>query len=114
MHELSVAQAIADTVTDRAEGRPVDRVAVRIGHLRQVVPDSLIFSWELITAGTALEASVLEVEHVQAVIACAACSAESRLDWPIMVCPECSSSDVTLLQGEEFQLTSFDVRQEVG
>ena len=38
MHELALAQAIADTVSRRAEGRGVELVAVRIGHLRQVVP----------------------------------------------------------------------------
>ena len=44
MHELSLCMAIARTATDHANGRPVDRVFVRIGHFRQVVPDTLQFN----------------------------------------------------------------------
>ena len=54
MHELAVCEAIAETVRDRAKGRVPESVRVRIGYLRQVVPDSLVFSWEMVTAGTDL------------------------------------------------------------
>ena len=55
MHELSVAEAIAGAVNRHADGRPVTSVLVRIGHLRQVVPDALTFSWQMITTGSELE-----------------------------------------------------------
>ena len=55
MHELSMCDAIARTVVDRAAGRRVLTVKVRIGHLRQVVPDTMTFCWEMVTAGTELE-----------------------------------------------------------
>ncbi len=113
MHELSVAQAIADTARDHAGGEPVERVSVRIGHLRQVVPDALQFAWEMLTEGTDLDGCALEIEHVPAVIACPGCGDEHTLDWPVMVCPGCSSSDVTMVSGEEFQLSSIDVGQGV-
>ena len=44
VHELSMCEAIARTVVDRAAGRRVLTVTVRIGYLRQVVPDALAFS----------------------------------------------------------------------
>ena len=44
MHELSICEAIARTVVDRAAGRRVLTVTVRIGYLRQVVPEALAFS----------------------------------------------------------------------
>ena len=55
MHELSMCDAIARTVVDRAAGRRVLSVSVRIGHLRQVVPDTMTFCWEMVTAGTELD-----------------------------------------------------------
>ena len=94
MHELSLCQAIAESVTRHADGRPVSRVAVRIGHLRQVVPDSLVFSWEMLTSGTALDGSELDVEYVPVTVECNHCHAITALDEPIMLCRACGGDDV--------------------
>jgi len=109
VHELSLCEAIAATVTRHAGERTASCVVVRIGHLRQVVPDSLSFCWTLLTDGTDLEGCILEIEQVPAVIRCGSCGVETTLDVPLMVCPACSSDDVTLLSGEEFQVASLDV-----
>ncbi len=114
MHELSLCAAILETVDARAAGRPVGRVAVRIGYLRQVVPDSLRFSWEMLTQGTDLAGSELAIDHVPAVVRCRACGAETTLAWPVLACASCEGHDVELLSGEEFQLASIDVAEEVG
>lgn len=113
MHELAVAQAIADTVAARAEGRRVERVEVRIGHFRQIVPDSLQFSWSLLTESTGLAGCALVIDHVPAVISCDACRAETTLDLPILLCRECGSSDVKLVSGEEFAVVSIDRAREL-
>lgn len=113
MHELAVAQAIADTVVARAEGHRVDRVEVRIGHFRQIVPDSLQFSWGLLTENTGLAGCALVIDHVAAVIACDACGEETTLDLPILLCRDCGSSDVKLVSGEEFAVVSIDRAREL-
>ena len=113
MHELALCQAIVDTVSRHAEGRRVERVEVRIGHLRQVVPDSLMFSWELLTDGTDLSGCALAVDHVPAVVECRACGGATRLDLPILVCGTCGSTDVDLVSGQEFLIASIDRAQEV-
>jgi hydrogenase nickel incorporation protein HypA/HybF len=41
VHELSLCEAIVGVVKPYADGRHVDVVRVRIGALRQVVPESL-------------------------------------------------------------------------
>ena len=109
MHELSLCEAIAGAVTRHAGGQPVTRVLVRIGHLRQVVPDALTFSWQMLSTGTDLEGSVLEVESVPATVACKACGTTTTLDMPIVACGECFSRDVTLLTGEEFAVVSLEL-----
>ena len=113
MHELSLCQAIVDTVRQHADERPVRRVQVRIGHLRQVVPDSLLFSWEVMTADTELAGSALELEQVVAVVACRRCGARTELDVPLMVCSRCEGHDVEVVQGEELQIVAIDVVEEV-
>lgn len=108
-----MCQAIADTVASHAAGRRVRRVDVRIGYLRQVVPDSIMFAWDVLTEGTDLAGCELRVEHVPAVIECRACGAQTTLEWPVLVCAHCDAADVTLVTGEEFLIASMDVVQEV-
>ena len=113
MHELALCQAIVDTVERHADGRRVEQVDVRIGHFRQVVPDSLQFSWELLTEGTDLAGCRLVIDHVPAVIDCRACGTATTLEVPILVCPSCGGSEVTLVSGEELLVASIDRAREV-
>jgi hydrogenase nickel incorporation protein HypA/HybF len=113
MHELALCQAIVDTVERHADGRRVERVDVRIGHFRQVVPESLQFSWELLTEGTDLEGCRLVIEHVPAVVECRACGATTTLTMPIFVCGSCEGTDVALVSGEELLVASIDRAREV-
>ncbi len=114
MHELSLCQAIADHVEARAGGRPVRRVEVRIGHLRQVVPDSLQFAWEMLTETSSLSDCELAVEHIAAVVRCRGCGTDTTLEWPILICAACEGHDVDLRSGDELELAWIDVAEEVG
>jgi hydrogenase nickel incorporation protein HypA/HybF len=108
VHELSLCEAIARTVVVRAAGRRVRTVRLRIGHLRQVVPDTMTFCWEMVTAGTGLECTELDIEHVVATVACDDCGAMTTLDAPVLACASCGSRAVTLRSGEELMIVSLD------
>ena len=112
MHELSICEAIARTVADRAAGRRVLAVSVRIGYLRQVVPEALAFSWEMLTATTELEGAALQIEYVPAVAACEACGARTTLDAPVLACASCGSRAVKLQSGDELLLVSLETTAE--
>ena len=109
MHELSICNAIAITAEKHAEGRPVSQVKVRIGHLRQVVPDALQFSWEVVSSSTDLKDAELVIEQVPAVVECLACTARTTLEMPILACGACGGFDVELLSGEELLVVSIDL-----
>ena len=109
MHELSLCEAIADSVARHACGRPVRRASVQIGYLRQVVPESMSFCWEILTEGSDLAGCELDIEHVPAVVACGACGEVTTLDLPVLLCALCGSGDVQLESGEEMLLVSIDV-----
>lgn len=109
MHELSLCEAIAGVVLQHAGERQVERVVVRIGQLRQVVPDALTFSWGILASSQGLDGCALEVEMVPATVACNACGRETTLDAPILGCAECYSRDVKLLSGEEFAVVSLEM-----
>ena len=75
MHELSLSSAIVNTVVKHAEGRPVSLVSMRVGALRQVVPDTLDFYFGFVSKGTVCEGARLEQELVAARLRCASCAA---------------------------------------
>lgn len=109
MHELSICTSIARIVGDHAGDARVARVHLRVGHLRQVVPDTLRFSWDVVVDGTPLAGSSLEIEHVPAVIECRACGARTELSVPVFRCGSCGSTDTATISGDELFVTSLDL-----
>ena len=109
MHELSICTSIAKIAHRAAAGRPVERVRVDIGHLRQVVPDTLRHSWEMVVFGTPLEGVPLEVREVEAVIECRQCGVRTQLDDPIFRCQACGSTETTVVSGDELFVSSLDL-----
>lgn len=110
MHELSLCRAIAGAVKPHADGRHIEIVRVRIGALRQVVPESLSFCWTVVRDFADMPDAELEVEFVPAVVRCRQCGGEATIAsrWSVR-CPHCNSADVEVLRGEELLVTSFDV-----
>jgi hydrogenase nickel incorporation protein HypA/HybF len=110
MHELSLCQAIADVVRPYADGRHVDIVRVRIGALRQVVPDSLSFCWTLVRDYEEMPDAQLQLEFVNAEVRCRSCGRQSTITsrWSLL-CAHCEGADVEVLRGDEFLVTSLDV-----
>ena len=110
MHELSLCGAIADIVSRRAEGREVEIVHVRIGQLRQVVPDTLTFCWSLVVADTSLQRARLDIERVGAQLRCRQCGCVFDLgDQLGFACAQCAGLDVEVVRGEEFDVTALEL-----
>ena len=110
MHELSLCGAIVDTVGEHANGREVRRVNLTIGQFRQVVPDTLLYCWDMRTKDTALDGCVLDITAVPAVIECADCGQSTTLTHPILRCGACDGANVTMTTGEEFLINSIDLK----
>ena len=101
MHELSIADAVVRIACAHAGERRIESVEIKVGHLRQVVPDSLAFAFTLVAEGTVAEGAELVMEVVPAAGVCRDCGAQSELpDFPL-ACGRCGSLDVELMRGEE-------------
>jgi hydrogenase nickel incorporation protein HypA/HybF len=108
MHELSIAESIVDAVCERAAGRPVRRVTVRIGALTAVVPHAMRFCFELAVEGTVADGATLEIEHRPGAARCRTCGAAVELPDAILLCP-CGSADLAVTGGRELQIVSMEV-----
>jgi len=110
MHELSLCRSIHGIV-DRARGRrPVSVVHLRIGQLRQVVPDTLVYCWGLVTEAGPLAGSQLDIDHVPVRLECHVCGKQTQVaEVLVLTCGACGGGDVRLLSGEEFLVTSIDL-----
>lgn len=110
MHELSLCGAIADIATRRSQDRAVEVVHVQIGQLRQVVPDTLVFCWSMVTSDTPLDGSVLEVERTPARLRCDGCGDEHEMGSNVaMACRRCGGTDVAVVAGDEFVVIALEL-----
>jgi hydrogenase nickel incorporation protein HypA/HybF len=112
MHELSLATGIVETVVKHAEGRRVESVQMRIGTLRQVVPESLVFYFGICSRDSVCEGAALELEILEARLRCNDCAREWQLDLPDFRCTSCSGSNVEVTSGTEFEVESIEVTEE--
>ncbi|HXH77586.1 hydrogenase maturation nickel metallochaperone HypA [Nocardioides sp.] len=107
MHELAIAESVVSAVLERTGGR-VSVVRLRVGRLAGVVPDALMFCFELAAAGTALEGAALEIEERAGEARCRDCDSRFSMRDAFLLC-DCGSADVELLSGRELQVTSVEV-----
>jgi hydrogenase nickel incorporation protein HypA/HybF len=112
VHELAIAQALADIAEASARGRRVVAVEVRVGHLRQVVPDALAFAFELVSHGTVLEGAELVLEEVAPAGRCRDCGAEGPLGALPLACGACGSFDVEVRRGEELLVEAIEIEED--
>jgi hydrogenase nickel incorporation protein HypA/HybF len=111
LHELAIAESIVGIAGRHANGRRVTKVQLKVGHLRQVVPSALSFSFELVTQGTPVEGAELEMEEVPATGSCRGCGAESRLKEFPLQCGVCGGFDLQVLEGEELFVESLELEE---
>jgi hydrogenase nickel incorporation protein HypA/HybF len=109
MHELSLSGAIVNTVEKHAAGRRVIVVSLRVGALRQVVPDTLEFYFGFVSEGTVCEGARLDQELIPACLRCAGCGREWQPELPLFMCPDCGPGRVVVERGEEFEVESIEV-----
>ena len=114
MHELSIAVALVERacekVAELGEAR-VEALHLKIGRLSGVVPDALLFSWDVATQGTALEGSKLCIVEVPLAIRCDRCDAEREPPDALLLCPVCGEPAFDVVRGRELELVALEVEE---
>ncbi|HHI00042.1 hydrogenase maturation nickel metallochaperone HypA [Thermovirga sp.] len=114
MHELSLIEALIEELEKQNElnkwGK-VLKVNLKVGAMRQVIPEVMTFAFEVSTEGTFLDGAKLELDIVPIKWRCKACGNEWDEERATNggLCEKCGSIDVELLSGMELEIESLEV-----
>lgn len=114
MHELFVTEQIRDIAVryaNEAGAMKITDIYVVVGELSSIVDDSVQFYWDYISAGTIAAGATLHFRRLPATFVCRRCDGQYGTKDGL-ACPACGSSDVHVVQGEEFYLEAIDVARE--
>lgn len=106
MHEMSVIEALREQLRQETlPGTRVRTVRLRVGRLRQLAPEMLVFCYDAVVR----DGSRLEIEQVPAEARCRQCSLTFAVEDHWFECPRCQSAEADLLRGDELQLLSLEL-----
>jgi hydrogenase nickel incorporation protein HypA/HybF len=121
MHELSMAQAIVDTVLDAAEknnAEEIVEVTIEIGILTMLNPEQLKFLLDVLTEGTLLEKAEIIIEEVPVEIKCRNCEYTGLANTDgsdhylaIVLCPKCGERNVETITGKECNVKTIKIEK---
>ena len=116
MHELAIAQSIADVITERAtecNAVRVTEVWLRIGAASGIVGESLRFCFAaLAELGPRLTGARLAIEEVPHRAWCARCSAAFDVAEFVARCPACGEWSGQVLSGQELSIVAMEIEPE--
>jgi hydrogenase nickel incorporation protein HypA/HybF len=119
MHELSIVSGIVEKVLQFLREETVSRVMVvrvAVGELTFLEAEQMRFCYAAITQETGIEGSVLDIETVEATVACPHCHYQGRPKYwegalaftlvPTLQCPNCGEA-AEPNQGQECAIKSI-------
>ena len=115
MHELSVATNIIDTFQNSVPAEvqcSIRAVNIRLGAQAGVVPDSLLFFFDLLKNDTSFKNACLYVEDVPFTIYCSTCDKNHLNDQGLLLCPSCGGTDTRIVSGTELQIVDIELSAE--
>lgn len=112
MHELSIAQSIVETVTERTGRDPVVLIHLEIGRLSGVDVDAIRFCFDLVTAGTPAEGAELLIDEPPGRARCRVCGTAFEPVDPLLGCA-CGSLDTEVTCGQQLRIQNVKVRRDV-
>ena len=110
MHEMSVAEAMIDTIADALGGRAeLQSASVTIGPLSGINAESLRFCFTEVADQLGFGQPELLVTKMAAAAHCLACTTDYELINPYDRCPNCESLSREVRGGDDFTLDAVDV-----
>jgi hydrogenase nickel incorporation protein HypA/HybF len=125
MHEASIAQSIIKTVLEQAEQQnavQIKSVEIEIGELTFLNREQVGFWVNLGFKDTIAEKASIHFREMKAVIHCKSCGYQGylqvqedpayHLSLPQFKCPNCSKTDIEIIQGKETVIRNIKILKE--
>jgi hydrogenase nickel incorporation protein HypA/HybF len=115
MHELPITRSLLDLALHHAEnagGGRVTALDLEVGRLSGVIDRFVQFYWDIIAEGTPAEGATLRFTPVEIAMECGGCNNRFAPDGRVYDCPACGSSEVRVVDGDQFNLVSIDLEEE--
>lgn len=111
MHEMSIAQGVADIVAAharRAGLTRVSRVRIEIGRLAAVEPQALRFCFGSVVAGGVAGGAALEIVETPGRAWCMRCCRSVEVASRADDCPACGSAQVQVTAGDAMRVIDLE------
>ncbi len=111
MHEWTIADNLVRLAGEaaRREGlAEVSSVYVRVGVLRQVIPETLKTAFSRLAGETDLAGAELKVEEVPLAVKCRGCGSRKAGDDLAFTCGDCGGTDLEIVSGDELMPDSME------
>jgi hydrogenase nickel incorporation protein HypA/HybF len=113
MHEASIAISLIETVADlcQKEGySSIESVRLKVGKAAGILPDALLFAFDVAKAGTPASQAKLIIEYIPLGGFCRECGSQFESEERfIYSCPDCKSSAIKITGGNEMQIVDMEV-----
>jgi len=111
---MSIAVALQERIEVHAERLGGGRIAVVnlvVGEWAGIDDDALRFSFELLTAGTPVEGTLLKLRRTPLRVHCAGCADEFTPAGGDFRCPHCGAPGRVVDDGSQLMIESLEVEQ---
>ena len=113
MHEVSIVQGLLDIAIENCKKggyKGIELIKVKIGKASGVMPDSLLFAFEAMKAGTIAEKAVLVIDEIPVSGICNECKSNFSVDDAyVTACPKCGHMSLTIETGRELNIDEMEV-----
>ncbi len=113
MHELSVTESLLEITLRHARAAhatQVNNLYLVLGQLSSIVDDSVQFYWDIVASGTIAEGARLNFRRIPTQMECLDCQQVFSPTADNFDCPNCASTRVKIIAGEEFYLEAIDIQ----
>jgi hydrogenase nickel incorporation protein HypA/HybF len=122
MHELSMAEAIVNTVVDAAnknDAVEVLEVTIEIGNLTMLNPEQLKFLLDILIEDTIMKNAEIVIEEIHITIECKTCDYKGTANTEgsdhyltVVTCPECNERNLEIVTGRECNVKNIRIEKD--
>lgn len=109
---MSIAQNILEIVDEymaKDQNGNLLEVAVEIGELVAVVPDSLLFCYNVLVENSKYQDSKLTIKVLPLQGSCNSCHNLFKIENFSFICPSCMATDIAVNGGQELRISHLEV-----